>query len=136
MMEQKMTEHRRRLPRNQAMKVMTLVSLALLVVLLAARFVGILPLASDMTSGGAMAFCAAMTSFVAGSFWWYFTRTDEHDLHANLWSLSLAWIGGALVTIDWSILHFAGAAPRPDAMIILLVSAVVAVAGWGWLRFR
>ena len=50
--------------------------------------------------------------------------------------MSWAWIAGALIAVDWAILHAAGFAPVPDAMAILLASAAVAVAGWVWLRFR
>lgn len=136
MMEEKMADQKTGVPRNHAMKVMTLSSLGLVAVLLLARFAGILPIASDMSQTGATVFCAAMTLAVLGGFGWYLRRTDEHDLHANLWSMAWAWIIGALITIDWSILHIAKVAPRPDAMIILLISSAVAAVTWCWLRFR
>ena len=136
MMEHKMAEPKTGVPRNQAMKAMTLASLGLLAILVLARVTGILPIASDMSPIGAIAFCTAMSLAILGSFGWYLRRTDEHDLHANLWSMVWAWISGALITIDWSILHIAKAAPRPDAMAILLVSTAVAAVIWLWLRFR
>jgi hypothetical protein len=136
MMEEKMADQKAGVPRNQAMKVMTLASLGLLAILLLARFAGILPIASDMTPTVAVAFCTVMTLAIFCAFDWYLRRTDEHDLHANLWSMAWAWISGALITIDWSILHIAKVAPPVDAMIILITSSAVAAVAWAWLRFR
>jgi hypothetical protein len=136
MMETEMAEKTTGVPRSQAMKMMTLMSFGLLAILLLARIAGILPTAAEMTATGAIAFCTAMTVAILAGFSWYLGRTDEHDLHANLWSMVWAWISGALITINWSILSIAKVAPPADAMIILMTSSAVAAVAWAWLRFR
>lgn len=131
-----MTEQKRAIPRSNVMKVVFVGSFVLTAVLILARATGILPMPQDMAPAGAIALCAGLTILLAGTSAWYLARTDEHDLHANLWSMTWAWIAGALITIDWAILHAARLAPAPDAMAILLVSAGLMVAVWVWLRFR
>lgn len=136
MMEHKMTEKKNRLPRDRAMKVMLQASFGLAVIMLLGRFAGIIPTAAEMSPAGAIFTCAVLSIFLIGLFGWYLARTDEHDLHANLWSMAWAWIGGALLAVNWTILHIAGVAPRADAGAIFLASAVLAMVVWLWLRFR
>lgn len=135
-MERAMTESRHAIPRSSVVKVAFAGSFVLTAVLVLARMAGVLPMPQDMSPAGAIALCAGLTVLLAVTSVWYLARTDEHDLHANLWSMTWAWIAGALIAIDWAILHAARLAPTPDAMAILLVSAGVMVVVWLWLRFR
>jgi hypothetical protein len=131
-----MAEQENFMPRNKVMKVTAIGAFVLTAALMAARAAGVLPMPQDMSPPGAIAFCVAMTAAIAGFCGWYFTRTDEHDLHANLWSMTWAWISFALITVDWAVLHVAGLAPVPNAVWILLASAAIAAGIWAWLRFR
>jgi hypothetical protein len=72
----------------------------------------------DMSPPRVIAFCVAMTAAIAGFCGWHFTRTDEHDLHANLWSMAWAWTSFALITVNWAVLHVAWLAPAPNAVWI------------------
>jgi hypothetical protein len=136
MMEPAMTEPRTRLPRNRVMALTMTAAAGTTALLMLARATGLLPMPQDMSLAGVIAFCVAITAAVVGSSIWYLARTDEHDLHANLWGLSWAWIASAVATVDWAVLHEAGQAPPPDPIMILLGSAAVAGLGWLWLRFR
>jgi hypothetical protein len=135
-MECKMAEQQKIVPRNKVLKVATLGALGLSAVLLLARLAGILPTAQDMSPAGAITFCVIMTAVTTAFAGWYFIRTDEHDLHANLWSMAWAWLVYMLLTINWFILHVAGVAPSPNALLILCTSTAVAAAIWAWMRFR
>jgi len=66
----------------------------------------------------------------------YVKRTDEHDLMANLWGLSLGWLAMVVMGASWWVLHHSGLAGPVDSWPILITSSLVAGAGWAWLRFR
>lgn len=136
MTEFNMVEPEKSQPANGAMKATLKGAFALMAILVLARMAGILPMPRNMSPAGVIAFCVAMTSAIFAVAGWYLKRTDEHDLHANVRSMAWAWFAGAVMTIDWAILHEAGVAPRPDAMLILVASAVLAAGTWLWLRFR
>jgi hypothetical protein len=135
-MEHKMAEQEKTVPRNKVMKTGIILATLFSVALIAARFAGVLPMPQNMSAGGVIALCVSLTAIVAGYVGWYLYNTDEHDLHANLWSMAWAWIASALITVNWSILHVGGLAPVPNALIIFLGSAVAAASVWAWLRFR
>jgi hypothetical protein len=135
-MERAMAEPDRLIPRNRVMKVMTIGAFVVTGLVLLARFAGVLPMPQDMSPTAIVVFCVVISSAVIGFSFWYLTRTDEHDLHANLWSMTWAWIASAVITVDWAALHIAGLLPPPDAVTILLATAAVAGSAWVWLRFR
>jgi hypothetical protein len=136
MTERNMTEQNKNLPQGRAMKLMLLGSALFGGAILIGRITGIMPAPSDMSPMGAMALCAVITiaTFAGGG--WYLKRTDEHDLHANLWSIMWGWVSVSLITINWHILYVAKAAPMPDGMLALLISTIIAFITWLWLRFR
>jgi hypothetical protein len=136
MMEQKMTEPQKTMSRNKVMKTAWLATAVLSAVLIAARLSGILPMANEMSAAGVIVLCVALTTVTAGFAGWYLRRTDEHDLHANLWSMSCAWIASVLITVNWGVLYIGKLAPMPNALAIILASAAVAIIIWIWLRFR
>lgn len=125
-----------KVPRNRAMVTTTIASFTLLVLLVGGRVTGLLPPANQMTPAGAIALCAAFTVLVGGGSVWYLVRTDEHDLNANLWSMTWGWIVASLVTLNWAVLHIAGLLVAPEPIAILLASSAVVLAVWLWLRFR
>jgi hypothetical protein len=136
MMEQSMAEQKESLPQGRAMKLMLLGSVLFGGTILIGRITGIMPHPSQMSPAAAAALCLAITLAALFGGGWYLKRTDEHDLHANLWSIVWGWVSVSLITINWHILYIAKAAPLPDPMATLLVSTLVALGAWLWLRFR
>jgi hypothetical protein len=136
MMEQNMTEPQKTMPRNKVMKRSIVIATLLGVVLIAARLTGVLPSAQTMSPPGVIAMCATITAVVLAYVGWYLKSTDEHDLNANLWSMAWAWIGSALITVNWGVLYIGKLAPAPNALFIFLGSAILAAVIWIWLRFR
>ncbi len=66
----------------------------------------------------------------------YIKRTDEHDLLANLWGLTLAWLFMAFAGPAWWVFNRAGLIGPVDFWTLFFSSALVATLAWGWLRFR
>jgi hypothetical protein len=131
-----MSKPQSRLPRNRVMTVTTLGAIAVLILLMLARGAGLLPMPQDLSPAGTIGLCAGMTVLTGGFAAWYLARTDEHGLSANLWSMAWGWIGTVLLTVNWAMLHEAGLVPPPQAVYIILASAVPVLAVWAWLRFR
>jgi hypothetical protein len=100
MMERKKAEQEKIIPRNKVMKITAIGVSTLAAVLVLARLGGILPMLQNKSPASAVTFCVVITVFVAGFMGWYFTRTDEHDLHANLWSMAWAWVAFTLITVN------------------------------------
>jgi hypothetical protein len=136
MMERRMTQAEKPMARNKVMKRGLIAATLLSAILITARLAGVLPVAQNMSPPGVIAFCIIITAVVVGYVVWYLTHTDEHDLNANLWSMAWAWVGSALLTVNWGILHVGKLAPAPNALIIFLGSAALAATTWVWLRFR
>jgi hypothetical protein len=136
MTERNMAEQNKSLPQGRAMKMMLFGSALFGGTILIGRITGIMPALSEMSPTGAMALCAVITIATLAGGGWYLKRTDEHDLHANLWSIMWGWVSVSLITFNWHILYMAKAAPMPDGMVTLLVSTIIALIAWAWLRFR
>jgi hypothetical protein len=136
MMECNMAEQSKAIPASSVMKRTMIGSFLLIAATVLARIAGVLPMPQDQPPIIVIIFCTTMTLAMLWMVGWYMRRTDEHDLHANLWSMMWAWVANALITINWVILQAAGIIGAPDAMHILLASAAVAALVWAWLRFR
>jgi hypothetical protein len=136
MMEHNMAEQKDSLPQGRAMKLMLLGSFLFGATIIIGRVTGIMPALSEMSPASAIGLCAVLTLSVLVGGGWYLKRTDEHDLHANLWSILWGWVSVSLITLNWHMLYVAKAAPIPDAMVTLLISAIVSLLAWLWLRFR
>ncbi len=81
-----------------------------------------------MAIGGLIAFIALTIL--------YMKRTDEHDVTANLWGLSMGclfFVGAGPV---WWILNHSGLVGPVNFWAIYFISAVVAAGVWAWFRFR
>jgi len=131
-----MTEKQKNMPRNRAVTLVATVAGVLLGILLLAQATGVLPTADAMSPPVAIGFCALASVIVLGLSIWYFARTDEHDLHANLWAMTWGWIATVLLGANWVILHGARLAPPPHMMVALLVDGAVSVIVWLWMRYR
>ena len=131
-----MIEQNKTIAANSIMKRTLIGALLLGAVAVLARVSGVLPMPQDMSPPVVIAFCTTITVALLFLTNWYLKRTDEHDRHANLWSMAWAWVIGALVTVNWAMLHEAGVAGAPNAIWILHASAAVAAGIWAWLRFR
>jgi hypothetical protein len=136
MMEQNMAEPKKTVPRNKVMRISWVLTAMFGAILIAARMVGILPMANELSAAGVIALCVVVTAVALGIAGWYISHTDEHDLHANLWSMSWAWIASALITVNWGMLYIGKLAPVPNTLMILLASTAVAAVIWAWMRFR
>ena len=75
------------------------------------------------------------TSAIAVSWWWYISA-DEHERRAIDFGFLVG--GGLFVTVTpaWWIAARAGLLPRPDAMILWVMTGVVMTLGWFWHRYR
>ena len=89
-----MFDRKQSIPRRSVMKVTFAGAFVVTLILVPARTLGILPMPQDLTLAGAIALCGALTAVMVATSAWYLVRTDEHDLHANLWSMSWAWLAG------------------------------------------
>jgi hypothetical protein len=136
MTDRAQTDASKPLSRNRVMAGSSLAVVVVVGALLIARLAGVIPAPQEMSALGAIVTCVLGAASVVGFSAWYFARTDEHDLHANLWAMAWSWIASGVGTSCWVVLHAAGLAPVPDAVVILLGSSVVALATWVWLRFR
>jgi hypothetical protein len=95
-----MAEREKIMSRNKVMKRGIIAATLFSAVLIAARLMGVLPSAHEMSPPGVIALCVTVTVVVSAYVRWYLTHTDEHDLNANLWSMAWAWIGSALITVN------------------------------------
>lgn len=136
MMEQNMAEPQKTVPRNKVLRTSWALTAIFGAILIAARLTGILPMANEMSAPGVITLCVFVTAVTMGIAGWYLSRTDEHDLHANLWSMTWAWIASALITVNWGVLYVGKLAPVPNALTILLASTAIAAIIWVWMRFR
>lgn len=66
----------------------------------------------------------------------YLKRTDEHDLSANLWSFSWAWLTFSVIAPAWWVLNHSGLAGPVNFWAVFGISAVVSGIVWAWLRLR
>ncbi|HWJ71409.1 MAG TPA: hypothetical protein VNS79_15300 [Sphingobium sp.] len=78
--------------------------------------------------GGLLGFAAVMA--------FYMRRTDEHDMIANLWGLSIGYLFFAGTAPVWWMLHHSGLVGPVNFWAVYIASALVASGVWGWMRFR
>lgn len=72
---------------------------------------------------------------MAIGWWWYFSA-DEHERDAYDFG---SVVGAGLFTVltpAWWVAARAGLVPRPDAMILWLITMIVITIGWFWHRYR
>lgn len=66
----------------------------------------------------------------------YMKRTDEHDLLANLWGLSVGYLFFACAVPIWWTLNHSGLAGPVNFWTLYVFSALISGVVWGWRRFR
>ncbi|HTV78272.1 MAG TPA: hypothetical protein VMF03_08445 [Steroidobacteraceae bacterium] len=66
--------------------------------------------------------------------WWWYFSADEHERRSDDFGNLLAWAVFLIVTPAWWVAARAGLVPRPDAMLLWLVTSVIAALGWFWRR--
>jgi len=66
----------------------------------------------------------------------YLKRTDEHDLSANLWSFSWAWLTFAVIAPAWWVLNHSGLVGAVNFWAVFAISTIVSGIVWAWLRLR
>jgi hypothetical protein len=86
-------------------------------------------------TAGLLITAVALIGFVVPTFL-YMKRTDEHDLLANLWGITLGWLFFTIAAPAWWLLNRSGLVGPVDFWTIYVINALVAGAGWLWHRFR
>ncbi len=84
----------------------------------------------------AIALATLAPLLVIAGMYYYIKKTDEHDLHAHLWSTSIAWLFLAAIVPSWWLLARVNLVPQIDGMVALFGSAIVGSIVWAWLRYR
>jgi len=86
-------------------------------------------------AAGLLIAAAALIGFVAVTYV-YIKRTDEHDLLANLWALSLGSLFFVIAAPIWWILNHSGLIGPINFWTLYYINVLIAGLVWGWLRFR
>ncbi|AMG74203.1 hypothetical protein [Sphingopyxis granuli] len=90
----------------------------------------------SLTPGFAIAAALCWTIGLAIAMILYHRAIDDHEEHAWLWASTAGWYALIFPAPVWWVLHRAGLAPSPDAMLLFLLTLVVNAVVYLWLKFR
>lgn len=68
--------------------------------------------------------------------YYHFTRTDEHDLIANLWACTMGFLTFGIMMPMWGILHDSGVLGPANPKAAFGIGLTVCCVAWAWHKFR
>jgi hypothetical protein len=136
MMELSMPKNGRKSSHNRLMRTGLMLVAGLGIGFALGKIMDMFPEPEAISPLAAILIVAVVGTGVIASQIWFMMRTDEHDRHAHLWSMTFAWLSLAVVIPSWWILARASVTPPVNALFALGFSAIVATTTWAWMRYR